>query len=123
MDDFENKTPEMQAPASSEDNIPETPETAETIPAEPTVSDEPAAPAEPTVTPEPTVSDAPTAEPLPNAEQAPEAQPIPNVNIPPQPQPVWAGLSIRFPSQSNREPWQGQSQVLSAPFHSSWQPR
>ena len=88
MDDFENKTPEMQEPASSEDNIPETPETAETIPAEPTVSDEPAAPAEPTVTPEPTVSDAPTAEPLPNAEQAPEAQPIPNVNIPPQPQPV-----------------------------------
>ena len=87
MDDFENKTPEMQEPASSEDNIPETPETAETIPAEPTVSDEPAAPAEPTVTPEPTVSDAPTAEPLPNAEQAPEAQPIPNVNIPPQPQP------------------------------------
>lgn len=65
MDDFENKTPEMQEPASSEDNIPETPETAETIPAEPTVSDEPAAPAEPTVTPEPTVSDAPTAEPLP----------------------------------------------------------
>ena len=88
MDDFENKTPEMQEPASSEDNIPETPETAETIPAEPTVSDEPAAPAEPTVTPEPTVSDAPTAEPLPNAEQAPEARPIPNVNIPPQPQPV-----------------------------------
>lgn len=84
MDDFENKTPEMQEPASSEDNIPETPETAETIPAEPTVSDEPAAPVEPTVTPEPTVSDAPTAEPLPNAEQAPEAQPIPNVNIPPQ---------------------------------------
>ena len=33
MDDFENKTPEMQEPASSEDNIPETPETAETIPA------------------------------------------------------------------------------------------
>ena len=64
MDDFENKTPEMQEPASSEDNIPETPETAETIPAEPTVSDEPAAPAEPTVTPEPTVSDPPTAEPL-----------------------------------------------------------
>lgn len=59
MDDFENKTPEMQEPASSEDNIPETPETAETAPAEPTVSDEPAAPAEPTVTPEPTVSDAP----------------------------------------------------------------
>ena len=88
MDDFENKTPEMQEPVSSEDNIPETPETAETIPAEPTVSDEPAAPAEPTVPPEPTVSDAPTAEPLPNAEQAPEAQPIPNVNIPPQPQPV-----------------------------------
>lgn len=51
MDDFENKTPEMQEPASSEDNIPETPETAETIPAEPTVSDEPAAPAEPTVPP------------------------------------------------------------------------
>ena len=47
MDDFENKTPEMQEPASSEDNIPETPETAETIPAEPTVSNEPAAPAEP----------------------------------------------------------------------------
>ena len=88
MDDFENKTPEMQESASSEGNIPETPETAETIPAEPTVSDEPAAPAEPTVTPEPTVSDAPTAEPLPHAEQAPEAQPIPNVNIPPQPQPV-----------------------------------
>ncbi len=88
MDDFENKTPEMQEPASSEGNIPETPKTAETIPAEPTVSDEPAAPAEPAVTPEPTVSDAPTAEPLPNAEQAPEAQPIPNVNIPPQPQPV-----------------------------------
>ena len=88
MDDFENKTPEMQEPASSEDNIPETPETAETIPAEPTVSDEPAAPAEPTVPPEPAVSDAPTAEPLPNAEQAPEAQPLPNVSIPPQPQPV-----------------------------------
>mgnify|MGYP006900521449 FL=1 len=30
MDDFENKAPEMQEPASSEDNIPETPETAET---------------------------------------------------------------------------------------------
>ena len=64
MDDFENKTPEMQEPASSEDNIPETPETAETIPAEPTVSDEPAAPAEPTVTPEPTSE--------PEASQTPE---------------------------------------------------
>ena len=26
MDDFENKTPEMQEPASSEDNIPVTPD-------------------------------------------------------------------------------------------------
>ena len=82
MDDFENKTPEMQEPASSEDNIPETPKTAETVPAEPTVFNEPVAPTEPTI------SDAPTAEPLPNAEQAPEARPIPNVSIPPQPQPV-----------------------------------
>ena len=35
----------------------------------------------------------------------------------------WAGPSSSWPRKSKREPWQGQSQLFSSGFHSSWQPR
>lgn len=96
MDDFENKTPETQEPASADENTPETPETAPAEPAasEPTVSAEPSVPNTPETDSDapgdaaPAPASEPTPAPLPNVGQAPDVQPVPNVNTPPQVNPV-----------------------------------